>query len=66
MGYSRADLELEDHVYSVHHWPSMPYLNYRKARAQHLAEHLWGVPPPAPPWDLFYSLQPPQPPTVWD
>jgi hypothetical protein len=66
MGYGPGDRELVLHVCRVHGWDLL-YLNHAKARAQHDAEHRWGVPPPEPngAWSIYLDSGP-SPRTVWD
>ena len=45
MGSSQQQRDLLAHIEEVHGW-SLPYIYMRAARAQHDAEHRWGVPPP--------------------
>ena len=64
MGETRADRDLVAHVFGPHGWAPLPYVCYRKVRAQHEAEHFWGVPSPRP--GEVFADDAPQPRTVWD
>ena len=56
-GTSQQQRDLVAHVQRDHGW-DLPYYYHRKVRAQHDAEHRWGVPPPESggPWSIY--LQP--------